>query len=481
MKKQISTGKIFAFCLGDFARAVINGLIITYSLKFFNVTESSGLPLLLAIGSFGAIRAGGMVFDAITDPWVASMSDRSTNKNGKRIPFMRWAAIPYALTCLMIFFPPNGTPTALNIIWVCAMMLLYYLASTLYCIPYQALQAELTTDTKRRVFFYSIQSFNFVIGSAIIYAHPFLVGMFKTQGFETVTAWRLTFAVFAALGAICAIIPSFTLREKEYVESQQSYSPILKSFSTTLKNKHFRTVLFGYLVMQGGFAFFNTAMLFYIDVLLGLKDTFATIVLAISIVLGISTYPLVNRLNRKFGKKPLLIFACIAYIFVYVGIFFYKPISTLLGTAVVTSPLIVGFAGDTATVGSVICAFLIGILIAFPIACTNILPHAAFADLAQYDRILTGENKTGMYVAARQFAYKASNALVMFVVSAVMYVGATNDYPTVFGVRLTALIAAGFVAIAAVLYIRYNDRYVVDFIDEHNAKQKLTQSETAAE
>ena len=132
MKKEITTGKIFVVCLGDFARAVIGGLIVTYSLKFFNVTESSGLPLLLPIGLMGVLRGIGVVFDAVTDPWVANISDKCTNPRGRRIPFMRWAAIPYALVCLLIFFPPTGSVSAINIIWVIVMLLLYYLFSTFY-------------------------------------------------------------------------------------------------------------------------------------------------------------------------------------------------------------------------------------------------------------------------------------------------------------------------------------------------------------
>lgn len=472
MKKQLSTGKIFAFCMGDFARAVINGMIVTYSLKFFNVTESSGLPLLIAIGSFGIIRAVGMVFDAITDPWVASMSDRSNSKNGKRIPFMRLAAIPYALTCFLIFCPPNNTSTFLNIVWVFVMLLFYYMASTLYCVPYQALQQELISDPKRRVFFYTINSMMFVIGSAVIYIHPVLVNMFKGQGFDVLMSWRLAFGVFAVLGALFALVPAFVIKEEDYVERSETYhKPIMESFASTMKNQQFRIVTIGYLVMQSGFAFFNAAMLFYIDVLLKLNEAFATIVLGISIVVGICTYPVVNIVAHKVGKKPLLIFACLCYVVVYSGIYFYEPISAFFGTAPVTSAFILSFAGQGAIMGDVVCAFLIGLLIAFPIACTNILPAAAFADLAQHDAIKTGENKTGMFVAARAFAFKVSNAVVMLIVSQVMYFGTTNDYPTVFGVRLTAIIAAAFLLVAALIYTRYNDKVVVAEINEFNQQK----------
>jgi GPH family glycoside/pentoside/hexuronide:cation symporter len=473
MHRQLGTGKLFLFSLGDFARAVLGGLLVTYMLKFFNVTESSGLPLLLPPALAGTLRGLSIVFDAVIDPWIASASDKSKNRNGRRIPFMRRAAVPYALTSLLIFFPPDrAAPAALNIVWVMGMLLACCLTQSLYQIPYQALQTEVVTDTRRRVFFYSIQSFNFVIGSAVIYALPVMVSVFRANGFSALDAWQLAFGIFALAGFIALLIPAFVIRERDYVEGQDSCLSLFKSFTATLRYSQFRVLVIAYLVMQTAFAFFNTAMLFYIDILLGLKESFATVVLGLSIVIGISTYPLVNFVARRHGKKPLILAACAMYVFIYAGIYFYAPVSAFLGTAPVTNAFLVSLAGP-ATVGGVSCGFLIGLLIAFPIACTNILPTAAFADIAQYDAIVSGENKAGMFVAVRQFLLQFTQAAVTAIVSYVMYTGAINEYPTIYGVRLTALIACVTVFAALLLFSRYDDRGIVSAINNWNKKEKV--------
>ena len=471
MRKQLSTGKLFLFSLGDFARAVLGGLLVTYLLKFFNITESSGLPLLLPPAMIGTLRGLSIIFDAVIDPWIASTSDKSKNQGGRRIPFMRLTAFPYALTCLLIFFPPNrAAPEVLNIVWVMGMLLAYCLTQSLYQIPYQALQTEVVTDTRRRVFFYSIQSFNFVIGSAVIYVLPVMVSVFRSNGLSALNAWQLSFGIFALIGCAALIVPAFLIRERDYVERQDSNLSLLKSFTATLGYKQFRILIIAYLVMQTAFAFFNTAMLFYIDILLGLKESFATIVLALSIVIGVCTYPLVNFIARRHGKKPLILVACTLYVFIYAGIYFHAPISAVLGTELVANAFLISLAGP-ATVGGVSCGFLIGILIAFPIACTNILPTAAFADIAQYDAIVSGENKVGMFVAVRQFLLQFTQAAVTAIVSYVMYIGSVNEYPTVYGIRLTALIACAVVFAALLLYSRYNDREIVSAIDAWNSRQ----------
>jgi GPH family glycoside/pentoside/hexuronide:cation symporter len=474
MHRQLHTGKLFLFSLGDFSRAVLGGLLVTYIIKFFNITESSGLPLLLPPALIGTLRGLSIVFDAVIDPWIASASDKSKNQRGRRIPFMRWAAIPYALTSLLIFFPPNrAAPSALNIVWVMGMLLACCVTQSLYQIPYQALQTEVVTDTRRRVFFYSIQSFNFVIGSAIIYVLPVMVSAFRSNGLSALAAWQVSFGIFACIGCAALILPAFLIRERDYVEPQESYLPLFKSFTATLGYKPFRILIAAYLAMQSAFVFFNTAMLFYIDILLGLKESFATIVLGLSIVIGISTYPLVNYIARRYGKRPPILAACAVYTVLYAGIYFYEPVSRFFGTAPVTNAFLVSLAGPAA-VGEVCCGFLIGILIAFPIACTNILPTAAFADIAQYDAIVSGENKVGMFVAVRQFLLQFTQAVVTAVVAYVMYIGAADrKYPAVFGVRLTALIACAVVFAALLLYSRYDDRRIVSTIDEWNKKEAL--------
>ncbi len=475
MKKELTVPQMLGICLGDFARAILSGLIVTYALKFFNVTPSSGLPLLIPAGMLGTLRGIGVFFDAITDPWVAELSDNCKSKNGRRIPFMRAAAIPYALVCLLIFFPPDGEVTTTNIVWVAVMLLLYYLFSTFYNVPFNAFEQEIVTDTKKRVFFFTLDSLMFVTGSAVIYVLPVMISAFKAGGMEPIVAWRLSMAIFAAIGAVCCLMPTLVVKEKDYIETYTTKKvSIIESFKAAFSYKQFVIMTIGYLIMQAGFAFFNGALLFYIDTLLGLNDSFATIVLALSIVVGVCTYPLVNKLVRKYGKKPLLLGACIAYVVIYTGIYFYEPISNFFGTAPIGSGFIASLAGEGAQVGSVIAAFLIGVGVAFPIACTNILPPSAFADMAQYDRIKTGVDHSGMFVASRQFCNKVAQAGVTVVVSYTMYLGATDNYPTQFGVRMTALIAAILLAISVVVYSRYQDKDIVAFIDEYNEKQKAS-------
>lgn len=456
MQKQISNGKICLLCLGDVSRGLIGGIITTYLLTFFIPTSSdTSLPVffLKASLTMAVIRGIGTLIDAVTDPLVANLSDKFSGKNGRRIPFMKWSAIPYGLFCIFIFFPPVKGASIANAVWVGVMLALYYLFSTLYNIPYSALQAEIVTDPQKRVFLYTMVSLFYVISSALVFCTSMIKGVLMSSGVAEIWALRIPFLVFGILGAICALIPSLVIKEKEYVHAKPYYQSVTQALKATFGYKNFTIMTLGFLVMWIAFTFFNTAQVYYITNLLGLGDIWVTVVTVISIVLGVSTYPLVNYLVKKVGKKPLLLAACITYTFLYFAIY--------------NASVVVSLIGGPAF------AIVIGVVIACPIAITNIVPSAIFADFAQYDTILTGQNRAGMFLAARNFVNKLCQSIVAIFCSLLLGRGADGTgAATAQGIRATALVAMIFVALSILIYYFYNDHEIVKTIADDEAKKR---------
>ena len=227
--KQLSNGKIIALCMGDFARGMINGIVTTYLLTFFIPTNANTtLPqfFLNAALVMAVIRGIGTVVDAITDPWVANLTDNCKHKLGRRIPFMRWAAIPYGLCCLMIFFPPVNGTSVINAVWVGVLLILYYLFSTLYNIPFSALQAEIVAEPKRRVFLYTMNSLLYVISNALVFCSSMFKGMLMGAGIPEIWALRIPFIVCCVGGAAAALVPAFAIREQDYIVPKTYSQPL---------------------------------------------------------------------------------------------------------------------------------------------------------------------------------------------------------------------------------------------------------------
>ena len=454
--KKLTTGKIVALCMGDFARGIINGIVTTYLLTFFIPTNANTtLPrfFLNAALIMAIIRGIGTVVDAITDPWVANLTDKCTHKLGRRIPFMRWSAVPYGLCCLLIFFPPVNGTSFVNAVWVGVLLILYYLFSTLYNIPHSALQAEIVAEPSKRVLLYTINSLLYVISNALVFCTSMTKGILMGAGIPEIWALRIPFVVCCIAGIVAALIPTFAIREKDFISPKTYSQPIGEALKAIFQYKNFTIITVGYLVMWVAFTFFNTAQVYYITNLLALPDLWVTIVTVISIGVGVCTYPLVNILARKVGKKPLLLGACITYVLLYGAIYSYR--------------FVIGLIGGPAF------AIVIGFVIAMPIAITNIIPASMFADLAQYDSIKTGENRAGMFLAARNFANKLCQSIVVVVCALLLGKGVDGTgSATSEGVQATALVAMIFVGCALCIYFFYNDKEITQTIREHNAEKK---------
>ena len=454
--KQLTTGKIVALCMGDFSRGMINGIITTYLLTFFIPTNANTtLPqfFLNAALIMAIIRGIGTVVDAITDPWVAGLTDNCKHKLGRRIPFLRWSAVPYGACCLMIFFPPVNGTSYVNAVWVGVLLILYYLFSTLYNIPFSALQAEIVADPKRRVFLYTMNSLLYVVSNALVFCTSMVKGMLMGAGIPEIWALRIPFIVCAIGGTIAALVPAFAIREQDYITPKTYSQPLGQALKAIFSYKNFSIITIGYLVMWVAFTFFNTAQVYYITHLLALPDMWVTIVTVISIAVGVCTYPLVNILARKVGKKPLLIGACITYVLLYFGIYNYQFV--------------------VSTIGAEAFALVIGFSIAMPIAITNIIPASMFADLAQYDTIKTGLNRAGMFLAARNFVNKLCQSIVVIACATLLGKGADGTgAATSEGVQSTALVACIFVACALGIYFFYNDKEITDAIKASNNSAK---------
>ena len=125
-----------------------------------------------------------------------------------------------------------------------------------------------------------------------------------------------------------------------------------------------------------------------------------------------------------------------------------------------------------AAIGAQAFALVIGFVIAMPIAITNIIPASMFADLAQYDTIKTGQNRAGMFLAARNFANKLCQSIVVIACAALLGKGADGTgAATAQGVQSTALVAMLFVGCALFIYFFYDDREIAAAIKASNERK----------
>ena len=463
MTKVLPKRKMYRYCLADIAKGLFTGMISNYLLYFFQPTEKSGLPNLLPdnrllgfITIMALITAIGKVVDAVTDPVVASLSDKCTHKAGRRMPFLRYAALPYALSVLLIFYAPFKAGSVANAVWVGFFLIVYYTAYTFYFIPRNALVPEIIPDTKVRVGYYGISTAFFMGSSSFMYAATLFVDTLKKAGLTPIGAWRTVFTVFAVIGITCLLLSATAFNEKDYVEENtKPKESILKSFALVFRNKNFVVFTAGDLFSGVSMAFFQSAMLYYITMLLNVPESQSFLVMLTAIVVAICLFPLIIKLSRKYNKKTPLVAASVVFTIVFGIIYFGDKLAALAPG----NELIVGL--------------IVGVIVAFPFAAINILPQSIISDIIQLDSVENGVNREGIFSAVKTFIEKVASAIAMMGVSSILAIGAgAGESVSLLGVKLTGVCAGVFSLLSLVFFILYNDKKVIATIEKYRSKEK---------
>ena len=446
--KTITKGKMWCFAIGQFGWSLLSALITNWLVYFYQPDADSiaaGQTLFIPQGRvilgvatvIGGIAALGRVFDAVTDPMIANLSDRSTNPKGRRIPFMQKIAIPFALITVLVFWAPVNAISTANCIWLLVTLLLFYLFMTTYCTPYNALISELGTTQDTRISISTYISVTFLLGSAIGYAAPFIWGALEPS-MGRVMAIRITFAILAVIGLIALLVPTFTINEKEYVRTVPSNDDAFTSLIKTFKNHDFRIFVGSDVLYFLGLTIFQTGLPFFITSLMKLPETFTTILYVAMTLLSFACYMPVNALAHRMNKKKLVLFGFTGLAIVYL----ITAVSGLMGG----SGLVFGII--------IVCAA------AFPMAILGILPQAIVADIAEADAVVTGENREGMFFAARTFAFKFGQSIAMLVFTAFASIGTETGL----GYRIAAVSAAVICLTGALILSRYNEEKILGII-----------------
>lgn len=443
--KKLTTGKIWQFAAGQFGWAMLSGIISNWLVYFYQPDEAAisqgqtvfipqGLAILGIITVIGGITALGRVFDAFTDPMIASLSDRCTSKNGRRIPFLKWGSLPLALATVLVFWSPVNEKSWINAVFLLVMVLAYYLFITAYCTPYNALISELGHTQQERLNISTAISFTFIAGTAVAYLAPAIWGIF-VPALGRVGAIRLTFTVMAAIAWLCMLVPVFCIREKEYVNTVPVQESAFHSLAATFRNGEFRKFVGSDIFYWIALTMFQTGLPFFVTSLLKLPETMTTLYFVGMTALSVLFYLPVNKLTPKFGKKRMLLFAFV----MFSTAFFYT-----------------GFMGKIPFLSAAAQGFVLMVFAALPMAIFGILPQAMVADIAESDSVTTGSNREGMFFAARTFAFKLGQSLSMLIFTAVSTIGTGTGT----GYRVAAFGAALFCGIGAVLLVFYNENKI---------------------
>lgn len=466
--KRLSKKQMWIFAVGQLGWSLLGGIVSTWLVTFYlptqnDIAESGAIQYLKpGLVIFGILTLLGLIsficriFDAVTDPLIASLSDRSNNKNGRRIPFMRYAAVPFALLTVVIFLNPvEGTSNA-NFWWVLVFSVLFYFFMTMYCTPYNALISEFGKTQEDRMYISTAISLTYFFGLLLSYV-PFAVApIIRGAGVSFAWSYRICFIFLAVIALICMILPTILLKEREFVDSKPDHTNAFKSLASAFKNKEFRVFVCSDIMYWIGLTLFQTGLPFFIKIMTNDSDGATSLYyLGAMTVLSAAFYPFVSKLVRKFGKKKL-------------------TIAGFLGLAIAyTCAALIGRFGKL-TVDPF--AIAVVVVAAFPMALLGIIPQSIVADVAEAEGVITGENREGMFFAARTFAMKLGQSIAMLAFTSLAIIGSTqntllNDIvPSSTGMLCVAIVAIVFCILGAVILMFYDENKVMKTIKKPEEK-----------
>jgi GPH family glycoside/pentoside/hexuronide:cation symporter len=443
-KPSLPLNKQITYAIGQLGWSTLVNIIGLQLLYFYLPPENAGLPELITGATFFVvlnaitlIAASGRLLDALTDPLIASFSDRFNSPQGRRIPFMRLGALPAAIFCTLMFVPLVRSISSANIVWLVVTQALFYIFLTVYVTPYFALLPELGHTATERLNLSTWISITYALGIMLAAQTPVIATALQTllNLSDKLTALQYAVGLLAGIATLLMYVPVLTIDEKTYCDSIPSNVPLLPALKATLQNRNFIFYVLADFAYFMGLTLIQTGLLYYVTVLLLQEEALVGSLLAITVLLSFVFYPLVNLLARRIGKKILIS-----------GSFFFMSLIFLF----------VFFSGEQVPLPHRVQAYLVVILFALPIAFLGVLPNAVLADIAGHDALKTGEKKEGMYFAARTLLQKfgQTSGILVFAMLTTFGFNPGQDL----GIRLSGLAGFGLCFLAGVVFTRYKER-----------------------
>lgn len=392
--------------------------LFSYFLPFF-YSNVFGLSLADA----GVLMLVTRIWDAVSDPMMGIICDRTKTRWGKYRPYLLFFALPFAICGILLFTTPeNGKTLWAYITYIC-MMTVY----TGINVPYGSLLNVMTADSDEKSVLSSYRMFFAYGGSFIaLFAWEPLCNMFdKTRVISAETAgglasistspvaWNRAMIVIAACCFIFFLL-SFLLT-KEHVKSESTVS-VGQDLKLLLKNKPWWLLIGAALASN----LFNTVRgtttaYFFSDYLLKTVEmapqwaflVSASIFLSIGEVANMVGVVIAVPMSKKLGKK-----------------------STYMVSMAVLIVLSIAFFFIPATTGGYWAMLFFQIIISTFTGIISPLVWSMYADVADYSELKDGTASTGLIFSSASMAQKFGGA---FGGSAVMWLLAAFGYNTVAG------------------------------------------------
>ena len=405
--------------LGDFGFNLYWANISAFLLIFY--TDVMGL----AAAAVGTMMLVTKVVDAITDPLVGALADRTRSRWGRFRPYLLFGAIPMALTGVLTWTVPDLDPDG-RLLWAYATFTLMMLAYTVLSMPYSALSGVMTSDTQQRTTLISFRFIAAFAGTTLVNWLTLDLVQWLGRGDEAL-GWQLTLGLYGVIAAATFATVFLTTRERITPPPQQR-SAVKQDIADLLHNRPWLVLFVLALVIMVTIVMRSGSLVYFLKYHVNRPELTGTFlgVYSVALAIGAASTPL---LTRFMDKRSLLMWLMAGVGVLSCAMYFVPP-------------------------DAIWALFAINTAIGLLLGPKSPLAFSMYADCADYTEWKTGRRATAMTFAAATFSQKLGGALasaaIAWVLAALGYVAneAQSDASRQ-GIALLLTVFPGVVALLA--------------------------------
>lgn len=494
--KKLTFREKFGYSLGDASANFVFQIFIAFPTAFY--VETMGI----SAAAMGTMLLLVRFSDAITDPIMGFIADRTNHKWGKFRPWLLWSAIPFGLLFWVAFTVPEGLTDSGRVWYAVITYTLLMMAYTMNNVPYSSLLGVMTSDGIERTSISSYRFFSAMCAAFIVQGFT-LPWVKKFGGGDDVKGWSITVAIFAIVSVVFFIFSFFSAKER--VQPPKGQKPdLLQDFKDVLHNRPwiamFGMTLFVFitLALRGNVSYLHVT--YYVDseslrAFLESLGLFATQANLENPGLGFRILDLFGLIVKP-GDNPSAIgvgvFNMTGSLVNIIGVLAAKPLASFFGKRMV---FIVGLAGAAVFQSLVFflapddvpLMFLLTILTSMCYGPTIPLLWAMIADTADYGEWKLGRRSTGFVFAGMVFALKAGlgfgGAIAGWLLAMYNYSPETATDPDVlYGIRLlVGFYSGGCFGIGVIFMLFYPiskkmEKQMGEALAERHAQQRAAEA-----
>ncbi|MDD4772778.1 MAG: MFS transporter [Eubacteriales bacterium] len=383
MKKKDNGQKLPLRVKAGFGVGDLGGNLFFTAMGFYSLiylTDTVGLAAVLA----GAVVLIGKFWDAVTDPMMGFISDRTRSRWGRRRPYLLFGALPLLLSMAYFFSAPDFSGAqAAGMVWTTVSLCVLNTAYTVVNIPYGSLTPEITKDFKERTalngFRFSFAVIGTILGAALVLPIIDLAGGDRA-------GYPIVGLIFGIIMAGSILITFFAVREPDHSQTPRPTEKFFDTFKIVFKNHVYMRLAAVYTLNLTGITFVQTMLVYYFKYIYR-NEPMTTVALVMLLGVAMICVPLSVPVAKKIGKK--------------------RTYQLALGILTVSCVTLFAFGHIFGMTFTFVLMVFAGVGVGFG----YVPPFAMLPDVVEVDAVQTGTRKEGAYYGMWTFFSKCGVAL----------------------------------------------------------------------